>query len=444
MTTQTKAPTLERGSASVMFVCLLAFVILPVVGLAIDGSVAFIVSTRLSATIDAAALAAARSLNVGLTIDSQTDSAIETAQAYFEANFPDGFLGATAQMDIPSVKQSTAAVRTVTITGSAKSPLYFLRLFGGTSATVTAKGQASRRDANIMFVLDRSGSMQDSGSCEPMKDAAQSLVNRFANQRDRAGLVTFLGSASVDFKQRLNFKPDLVDLIKTLRCSGNTGTAQALSLAHKEFLDSSTGKLLYPGAQNVILLFTDGLPNGVTGQFPVKGTCTPPPSTSPKTTIGGFLAGSPTGVFSADSIPLSSTNVSRASTGGGCQFTTSTAKVANDISEIPLIDLDNNHTQGYKKTVDSGPIPVTGKMVSAASWNAADDAAYQIRRDGILIYCIGEGDVDDVLLKRIANTPDSKGFDDKLPVGKYYYVPGPSQIAAAFNAIASQVLFLSQ
>ncbi len=52
----------------------------------------FVVKARLSSACDAAALAAARNLNVGLTIDEQAASATARALAFFDANFPDGFM----------------------------------------------------------------------------------------------------------------------------------------------------------------------------------------------------------------------------------------------------------------------------------------------------------------------------------------------------------------
>jgi len=75
----------------IMLSMMVAVVMLPLVGLAIDGSILYLVQAKLSAAVDAASLASARSLSVGLTLASQTTSATATAQSFFNANFPSGY-----------------------------------------------------------------------------------------------------------------------------------------------------------------------------------------------------------------------------------------------------------------------------------------------------------------------------------------------------------------
>src|ERR1022692_2324530 len=65
----------RRGIVVIMLSLMVAVVMLPLVGLAIDGSILYLVQAKLSAAVDAAALAAARSLSVGLALNSQTASA---------------------------------------------------------------------------------------------------------------------------------------------------------------------------------------------------------------------------------------------------------------------------------------------------------------------------------------------------------------------------------
>jgi hypothetical protein len=59
--------------------------------------------------------------------------------------------------------------------------------------------------------------------------------------------------------------PTLAGKIATITCSGGTGTAQALYRGYEQIVN-----LNEPGALNVILLFTDGVPNTVTASFPVN------------------------------------------------------------------------------------------------------------------------------------------------------------------------------
>jgi len=91
------------------------------------------------------------------------------------------------------------------------------------------------------------------------------------------------------------------------------------------------------------------------------------------------------------------------------------------------------------------------------STNAADHAALRIRRgdpdaqhanrtlQGVVIYSIGLGDVDDVLLRRIANDPSLT----PNPVaagntGRYVYAANATDLDLAFTRVASELLRLAR
>ncbi len=470
----------QRGSAMVLFSVVLVFVLLPIVGLAIDSGIAYVIKTKLAAAVDAAALAGARSLSIGETADQQQTAVVNTMQAYFSANFPPGLLNAQASiMPNPNpISEPSTHVRTVSIQGTAQSPLYFLSIFGQRQLTVAASAQAARRDVNVVMVLDRSGSMAASGVCTTMKSSATNFVNMFSNGRDRLSLITFKGSGNVDFPNKalgqdsLYFQPTIVNTISQLQCAANTGSAQALTLAHQQFLDSS-GNLLYPGALNVVLFFTDGQPNGVAAYFPIAtgSRCTPNTGT-----IEGFISdgGSGNGVYSTSPTPISDTSEALTKTPKGCSFQPNSAgNVAKDVAYIGTQQLapqpppDQSSiayaltalipgtwqdeygdviSPGYKKLpIYPATIPVTSANSDATSWNAADYAASRLRQDGIVIYCIGESkSVDSVFLKRVANTLDSTSYNPSQQTGLYVYSPDGGQLASAFQTIASQILRISQ
>ncbi len=254
----------------------------PVVGLAIDASLLYVVKAKLSASADAAALAAARSLNVGLTMAEQEDSARNRAQAFFAANFPEHYLNTTSSSVEIEVAETAYRTRTVTVTASAVTPLYFMRVLRFDTATVRAEGKASRRDVNIVLVLDVSASM-NSGStptpCAMMRDAARAFVSQFANGRDRLALITFSTSYRLAFRPSMDFKtssPTLDSILSGVTCSGNTGSAQAITKAYEILStgindpDITVPGIDEPGALNLIVFFTDGRPNGIVASFPVK------------------------------------------------------------------------------------------------------------------------------------------------------------------------------
>lgn len=136
------------------------------VGLAIDTSVAYNVRSQLAAAVDAAALAGARAF-----ASPNRDTDIEN---FFAANFQAGYMGATLQ---PLEIASDNEARTVTVTGRATIPTYFMGLFGRdfTNISATAEATLSSRDVEVALVLDVTGSM--SADMDDLRDAANGLVD---------------------------------------------------------------------------------------------------------------------------------------------------------------------------------------------------------------------------------------------------------------------------
>jgi len=91
----------QRGVILIMLTLTL-MVIVPMAGLAFDVGLLYLIRTKLSAAVDAAVLAGARSLSRGLDLSSQIASAESTAHQYFNANFPDGLYGTTARTFTPT------------------------------------------------------------------------------------------------------------------------------------------------------------------------------------------------------------------------------------------------------------------------------------------------------------------------------------------------------
>lgn len=444
----------ERGIA-VLVTALSMILVIPTVGLAIDAGFLYAVRAKLSAATDAAALAAARSLSVGLTLAAQAASAEARARAFFDANFPNGFLNTTNKQVQVVVAETAYRTRTVTVTASVEAPIYFMRLLGFNRSTVAAEGKASRRDVNLILVLDRSGSMANSHSCEPMKAAARQFVSQFANQRDRLGLVTFGMTYLVAYPPAQDFKtssPSLDTVLSNIQCSGGTGTAQALWKGYEQLQAINE-----PGALNLIVFFTDGLPNGITAQFPVKtrtdtrygygadgysstssqysmlpSTCLDAegdrydrnagassaqysapnwnPNWNPAPKLG-VLAGTGNatastggtyGITFMQATSLTQHNETPTSDSAGCRFATSGWYVRRDIAYIPDTDYYGNPTSGYNSVPRFTSGQYSGKIrpdkpdaIGKASKNAADNAARRMRQDpnlSVVIYTIGLGD----------------------------------------------------
>lgn len=488
------------------------FVIFPVVGLAIDAGFLYAVRARLSAATDAAAIAAARSLSKGLSISEQEASAVERATSFFNANFPPGALNSSQTTVEVEVNQTAYRTRTVFVRASVDVGLYFMRVLGREESVVRAEGRASRRDVNLILVLDRSSSMNASSSCGPMRSAAKTFVEHFANGRDTLGLVTYGANHYIAFEPGQDFKtasPSIIEQIDAISCSGNTSTAMALSEAHQLLEDVDE-----PGVLNLIVLFTDGLPNGVTARYEVKtvsdtrygyGTdgysskselynmlpspcqdaaghtyernavtgdvyAAPPwnPDWSPGTKLGvlaqwsGFAQyGNTAGLLLPEASYLGESDSKPIDDRAGCRFGSNRVYARRDVAFIPDMDEYGNSTRGYKNVEEfpSGH-PYEGRIrpdkpssIGSASFNAADNAAQQVRADEYLdpvIYTIGLGDPnsaeppDEELMRRIANDPLSAIHDPDEPDGLYVFAPDNSELAEAFYRVASDILRLSR
>lgn len=150
---------------------MLAGSIVPLIGftgVAVDGSIAYLVDDRLQAAVDSAAL------SVGAVIDGtgQSDEAVQMV----EINFPSDYLGAS--VDYVNVEYSPDFSR-VTLEAGASVPTHFMRLFGQDGVTVDARAVVERTTpaAEIVLIMDNTGSMRSGNKIGAMKQAALDLVS---------------------------------------------------------------------------------------------------------------------------------------------------------------------------------------------------------------------------------------------------------------------------
>lgn len=439
----------ERGAALVAFTLMLVFAVLPLVGLAIDGGFTYFAYSRLVAATDAAALAGGRALSVGNDLSSQQAYIQTVVTQYVNANLPPSGLNATNIQSSVSLSESNH-IRTVQVSVSATVGLYFLPLLGHPSINLSTTGSSSRRDVNLVLALDRSGSM--GGVCTVMKSDAANFVSKWTDGRDRLGLITFMGNAAVNYPSTLYFKsqtPSMTTVLGQLNCGGNTGSAAAISLAHQQVLSAQE-----PGALNLIVFFTDGVPNGFTAGISAPGATPGFPVIAGKTCnsgkpVLGFTADGG-GVFQILASQLISQTSTPAVSINGCSMSNFNQMSQTFTGFPPLDYYGNSATAANYAAVardSNGNIIFSNGNSDAVSENAAVDAARQARQDGITIYTIGldgDGGVDSRLLEVIANDPTSPTFNAAQPVGKYYYSPNASQLANIWNSLASELLRISQ
>jgi Flp pilus assembly protein TadG len=451
----------RRGYVLLLSCVTMILILVPATGLAIDVGLMYLVQTLLSASADAAVLAGARSLSRGSDDATQHANAAATANTFFRANFPSGYLS-TANLQVSSVATTDSTyLRSVVTTASVDLPLIFMRVFGGNTITLHASSTATRRDVNIMLIMDRSGSLANSGACAPLKADAVNFVEKFAETRDNVGLITFATSSRVDNPLSTTFKTAVESTLNSVVCTGATSSAQALWQGYDQLVG-----LAQDGALNAIVFFTDGRPTAVTETFPIKGgsKCTDHTArlgaltlgyngTTPSASMGLYLQNAPAQPLSSDLTLISSSNK--------CSFASDQTQVSSDVQYAPATDTWGNSltATGYRTTTTSGSglDIVSAQNVENFSTNAADHAALRIRRgdtdptqgnkslSGVTIFTIGLGDVDATLLERIANDPSLS----PNPVaagnpGRYFYAADATTLDLAFMRVASEILRLAK
>ncbi len=200
----------QRGIA-IYVSCVMMVIAIPMMGLAIDTTVLYVVKSRLQGAVDGAALAASKALAHGTDDGTQIANAQAAAATYVMLNYPASYFFTTnvtvsQATDVSIVVDATHHQRTVSVTAHVAVPTLFMRWLSFTNTNVNALAATVRRDVNIAMVVDRSGSLTASGSCDAVKQAAINFVDKFSDEHDNIALVTFAASTHVDFPIANNFK----------------------------------------------------------------------------------------------------------------------------------------------------------------------------------------------------------------------------------------------
>ena len=433
-------------------------VLIPVIGLAVDVSLMHMAQTKLTAAADAAALAGARALSRGADSAAQEQAAADTALSYFHKNFPNGYLSTGTIGDPTVTVVNTGPLRTVTVTSMVLFPSTFMRLFGpaANNTPINTVAIATRRDVNVVLVLDHSGSLGTSGSCTPMKAAATAFLSHFALGRDNVGLVTFATGSAVDVPLNSNFTTGATDIgtvIAGINCNNSTNSSSGLWRAYKEL-----AALNQPGALNAILFFTDGMPTSFNAWNHVTNTgCSAMGWTAG--VIGYTGVGNPIQTATQSESVLPST---------GCSW--SGGMNPADVTEVANRDAWGNpiDTTYASVTVTGSTLPPDSTNMQNASVNATISAAQRIRSGvetvtwtsptvsvssgqsvpRVTIFSIGLGNSgappDANLLMTVSNDPRAPSPDSGTAIGLYIYAPDVAALGPAFQRVASEMLRLAR
>jgi Mg-chelatase subunit ChlD len=121
----------------------------------------------------------------------------------------------------------------------------------------------SLKKIHAMLVLDRSSSMLR--ACPFLLSAAIRFSRLFVDGRDSLGVIEYGDVPDLTLPMTDHFKEDVASRISKIRCGGDTNTGGALELAQWELarLDDSD-------AVNTVILFTDGQPNVLNLNWPIR------------------------------------------------------------------------------------------------------------------------------------------------------------------------------
>jgi len=437
----------ERGAVLIM-VALAMLVLLALVGLVVDGGLAYLVKARLNAAVDSAALAGARAIPEGTTKDEQITAARAAANDFFAANIPNNYLLSSPKLLSTDVSFDTGRV-TIDVRAEAPMLVSFMRVLGFTSLTPVAYAQTIRKDLDMAFVVDTSGSLYNSRSA--VKASAKSFLNKFNVTQDRVGLIHFAYGAEVDNAmngtKRGFDRASMVSNIDSYVFDGSTASVEGMWQARNEL---NKVPQLNRSSLRVIVFFSDGEPTALGAQLPFKVAtdCSKP------------------GVFDTGFNGLYDLNSSTKVTLAGCDVERR-GSISSTISRLPdFYNAHDNLREFPIVTSGSGVRTVTSDLstssaaqrnIDRAARNLPEAIAAKARDEGIYVFTLGMGaslktksgvdnEVGENVLKCMANVADgpSRCYDPDKPVGMYCYAATEADLTPCFSRLASAILRISK
>lgn len=433
------------------------------VGLAIDSGMGYLVKAKLSAAVDSAVVAAARAVTNGVDQTAQTASAQQAAREMFAANYPPGYMGSTPTFNNPTVTFDQGKV-IIDGTASAEVPVSFMRVFNFNLLNVGTSGQAIRRDLDMAFVVDTSGSMNPSRVA--VRDNSKLFLTKFNPMQDRMALIHFSNGAVVDDAirpvQRGFDRTSMNNHINNYNYSASTNSAEGFWNARDQLNRIS---IVNRSSLRVIVFFSDGAPNTFSSQFKFNpdSRCRNPATTFRRpgsVSSGDSASGLVSGLQRIDQqdAPLSAVD-STCNTASGALLGTNALPQYYNAHANPATDANIDEfavANGGPRSVTSAP---SYANVNRVSRNLVETMAARARSEGIYVFTLGlggqlitgtgpDGERGDVVLKCMANTPDATPScvtaGAGQPVGIYCHAADENGLKPCFAKLASAILRISQ
>jgi len=321
------------------------------------------------------------------------------------------------------------------------------------SAATFSSGVALRK-IHVMIVLDRSGSMGP--ACPLLLAAAGRFSRLFADGRDWVGVVSYGGSVQVPLPLTDHFFDEASKSLSEIRCSGSTNTSEALETAQLELRKHDD-----PEAINAVVLFTDGRPNSMSANWPVK-TDLPGkrciPGQDPEVAATLMLTG---GAFSAERAPVvlfAPVGATQATENFGSSSNPCFGlDAAKQYAYLPEGDLHGVPFTGTRPLERFATGPFAGKVRNDVPANITNaianqmENAFQWMRSGPPVptytYVIGfsnsrapDGPAPLDELRSLANDSSAGSFDSTQPPGLAVAVDTPEEFFPAFIRVREEMI----
>lgn len=387
----------------------------------------YAIQGEMSKAIDGAAFAGAKNVNNPNITDLHG-----FVQQVAQANFPPGLLGT----DTPTFLVTDDGNGKITVQGSTNSINSLSRVVGGNHDTtaIAADGSAKLRNAEIALVLDVSGSMGGSPISD-LKAGAKSFVENFTDQQadNRFALLTFATGVQKPFAMDHGYVSPMTSAIDGLGASGGTNAEDALAQALTLPWSDQSGVPANERTKQVVIFFSDGNPSAFRNQFKHEGV-----------TYDGVAAldGGYVKVYESMGYPNPQASYESSFkitvTGDGKKSGTSCApvKIGSVFYYSVKWNIFQDSTYGLnsfgptygmnpEQCTITNPTPL-GDYVNYLVRQMAIDNAQAIKNNGIEIYTIGLGNIDQNFLSALSSGPKF-----------VYYTPDSSELEGIFQQIAN-------
>jgi Flp pilus assembly protein TadG len=438
----------QRGQILVM-TALLLVVLVGAVGFALDAGIGYLVKARLNSAVDAAGVAAARSVVLGSTQVEQAASARAAATNFFNANYPANYWYSTATLAPPTVTFQQGKV-TIDIRATAVVPVHFMQVMGFDLLNVSSAARVVRKDLDMAFVMDTTDSMV--AVAPTVRSAAVSFLGHFSPTTDRVALIHFSDGAVVDvpFKadQSRGFdRATMTTRINALSFNGFTNYSEGFWNARDQLNNHIAAA--NRSSLRVVVFFSDGSPNTFASYFAFRNAGDCNLSGSLQTGAGG--SGNPDGLWYHDQqsrqLP------------GNCYRGTS---IGSYLTSTALPAWYNPHDKAGEHefpVVTATPRRVTSAPnwtnVNRASRNLPEAMAAKSGDEGVYVFTLGLGahvhdltgpdnESGETLLKCMANTSDSSCHDATRPVGTYCWAATENDLKPCFSKLASEIMRITR